>query len=65
MIIITSGKNFVNLNLEKKMNKTNWASALVDVCIILLAVGVSVWQDNPMYLLLLLIMFFSGGYGNE
>ncbi len=40
----------------------NWGSALVDIAIIFLALTVSVWQNNPRYLLLLLLAFCTGSY---
>ena len=44
------------------MNKVNWASALVDIVIIIFAFAVAVWQDNPTYLWLVCLVFFSGSY---
>lgn len=47
---------------EETMGRINWAAALVDICVMLLAFSVSFWQNNPKYLFLLLLLLGSGGY---
>ena len=48
------------INREKET--INWATALIDIAIMIMAIIVSVWQDNPNYLWLLVLLAFSGGY---
>lgn len=51
--------------MQRKISTTNWGVVIIDICIILLAVGVSVWQDNPTYLFLLLILGATGAEFSE
>ena len=46
---------------KKKFNKnTNWGVVIFDIGVMILATVVSVWQNNPNYLWLLILMFASG-----
>jgi len=40
--------------------KNNWGAVILDICIMCMAVGVSVWQNNPKFLWLLAFMFATG-----
>lgn len=46
--------------MKSKISTTNWGVVIIDICVMILAVGVSIWQDNPTYLLLLLILGVTG-----
>lgn len=47
------------------MSNINWAAAAVDIVIIIMAVTVSVWQDDPTYLWLLAATLLTGSYALE
>lgn len=45
--------------------ETNWGVVVIDICIMILAVFFSVWQNDPSYLFILILIFFSGKYLKE
>ena len=48
---------------KKKIMIINWGVVIIDICVMTMATGVSIWQNNPNYLWLLIIMGFSGKIG--
>jgi len=42
--------------------KVNWGSVVVDISVMIMAVGVSIWRDNPLYLWLLALLVGTGSY---
>jgi hypothetical protein len=46
--------------MKNKEVKTNWGTVIIDLAVMVLSVSVSVWQDNPNYLWLLILLLFTG-----
>lgn len=48
--------------VNDKKKQINWALLIFDLAILAIAVGFSIWQNNPKYLWLILITFTTGSY---
>jgi len=51
-----------NEMVNDKKKQINWALLIFDLAILAIAVGFSIWQNNPKYLWLILITFTTGSY---
>lgn len=47
------------------MSKINWGAVIFDIAVMIMAVRVSMWQDNIIWMWLLVLMLFSGGFNME
>ena len=45
-----------------EMSKINWGVVIFDISVMIMAVGVSMWQDNIVWMWLLVLIFFSGRF---
>lgn len=43
----------------------NWIAGIVDICIIAMVLFYAYLTENPNYLWLLALIFFTGGYGSN
>lgn len=46
--------------MKMRISHTNWGVVVIDIAVIIMAVVISIWQNNPKYLFLLFILAFTG-----